>query len=237
MQYFYLLKKYPIPIALGLIFILGLFIYSAKNLSLIEDIYLSKGENKPAISLDGDLDHGPIILDQDQSGEDQPEQESDNDQILDPPEEVLIVIDIAGEVVNPNVYLLPEGTRIFQAIEAAGGLSTKADTSEVNLAAILYDGTKLCIPKKNEKVTIVQTSGGPGPSSNPAGPSQPTLININTADSKELQKLTGVGPATAEKILAYRKDYGQFNKIEDLMNVSGIGEKTFAKFKDKISVN
>lgn len=225
MQCFNLLSKYRIPIATGLIFILGLFIYAFKSGNQIEDLYLESINKSPETELQQGLEMiAPSDLDQEDSA----------NQPAESLEEVFIVIDVAGEVVNPSIYMLPEGSRIYQAIDAAGGLSSKADTSLVNLAAVLYDGTKLYIPKKNEQATVIQTSGSSGPASVPG---EPGLINLNTADSTELQKLSGVGPATAEKILTYRREYGGFNKIEDLMNVSGIGEKTFAKLKSQICVN
>lgn len=219
MQYFNLFSKYRIPIATGLIFVLGIFIYSFKDSNQVEDLFLDKLNSNH---------NGLEMIEPERQ-----DQENDSE-VSEEISELQIVIDVAGEVVKPSVYLLPEGTRIFQAIEAAGGLGPKADTSNVNLAAILYDGSKLYIPKKNEKVNVVQTSSNQGSFDISA---EPGKVNINTADSTELQKLSGVGPATAEKILAYRRDYGRFNKIEDLMNVSGIGEKTFAKLKSQISIN
>ena len=155
-------------------------------------------------------------------------------------QEVMIYVDVAGAVVTPGVVTIPEGSRVFEAIREAGGIVDNADTTNINLAAILKDGDKLYVPTfsdmkkdktsggivtekiKNSISGNVQDSGG--------------MVNINTASSAQLQSLSGIGPSTAEKIIEYRNQNGDFLKIDDLKKVSGIGEKTFAKFKDKICI-
>ena len=132
-------------------------------------------------------------------------------------------IDVDGAVKKPGIVRLPEGSRVFEAVELAGGLSSDADTSSVNMASELNDGEKIYIPGKTEtKGTTAALRNG--------------MININTADFEILQNLNGVGPATAERIIQHRNAYGKFNKIEDIKNVSGIGDKTFEKFKTQICV-
>lgn len=145
-------------------------------------------------------------------------------------EDQKIVVDIAGEVNNPSVYILPQGSRVYEGIEAAGGLTKDADTRNTNLAALLTDGIKLYIPNQKEAEAMEQSKGSS------SGTKKPNVVNINTAGSEELQQLPGVGPATAEKILNYRNEYGRFNQKEELKNVSGIGEKTFEKIKNRITV-
>lgn len=153
-------------------------------------------------------------------------------------EETMIMVDVAGAVVNPCVVELRSESRVFEAIEKAGGLTKDADTASINQAEFLTDGQKLYIPTKQE-VKAGLSGGAQGLSFN-AGASgqsnQSKLININTADTTALQQLTGVGPATAEKIINYRNENGKFKTIEDIKNVSGIGDKTFEKFRDKITV-
>jgi competence protein ComEA len=152
-----------------------------------------------------------------------------------------IKVDIDGEVKIPSVYELPADSRVFDAIDAAGGLTEKADTRNTNLAAFLNDGMKLFIPSAGEVEEEAKKTGKP-PGANFVGGGElndnqnSNLVNINTADSAGLQNLVGVGPSTAEKIIAYRNEFGRFNKPEDLMKVSGIGEKTFAKLKNSIYV-
>lgn len=150
-------------------------------------------------------------------------------------EEIMIMVDVAGAVANPAVVELPEGSRIFEAIEKAGGLTKEADMRGTNQAEILTDGQKIYIPTKQE-LEKSQSDAMSFNFTDQTGTGQSKLININTADSETLQQLTGVGPATAEKIINYRNENGKFKTIEDIKNVSGIGDKTFEKFRDKITV-
>ncbi len=157
-----------------------------------------------------------------------------------------IYIDIGGAVHKPYVYEMQEGARVYEAIELAGGLTAEADVSSLNLAQVLKDEDKIMIYTKkqmeegsmedsikNNKVS--QIAGGNTSRQFDTDSSQ-GLININTAGSDALQTITGIGPSTAEKIISYRQEHGSFKKIEDLMNVSGIGQKTFDKLKSKITV-
>lgn len=138
-----------------------------------------------------------------------------------------IYVDVSGQVKNPGVYQVEEGSRIFEVIDKAGGLLSSAQTDQVNQAETVIDGQKIVIPKEGEDAE-------PYPGASPG--SSGGLININTADSAALQELSGVGPATAEKIIDYRNRNGKFHQKEDLKNVSGIGEKTFEKLQDKITI-
>ena len=140
-----------------------------------------------------------------------------------------IYVDIGGQVKNPGVYTVKEGTRLFEVIEKAGGLTEDAFIEQVNQAEAVTDGQKIVIPSEED----VQQSLPP---QTPSGKDGSGLVNINAADSQTLQEIPGVGPATAEKIIAYRTENGRFSSIEDLKNVSGIGDKTFEKMKDKITV-
>lgn len=136
-----------------------------------------------------------------------------------------ICVDISGCVESPGVYEVTEGTRLHQVIELAGGLKEDADIDAINQAELVADGQKIFIPTKMEMgdgVVSGQSSNG--------------KININQADSTELQEIPGIGPSTADKIIQYRDENGRFQTIEDIQNVSGIGEKTFEKMKDKICV-
>lgn len=151
-----------------------------------------------------------------------------------------IFVDIGGEVMTPTLAELPEGSRVDDAIEAAGGLTDKADLTEINRAAFVSDGEKIYIPSIEENAgyygnSMTGESGGSGETGS-GRTSYDGKININTADSAQLQQLTGVGPATADKIMAYRNENGRFKSIDDIKNVSGIGDKTFDKFKNSIRV-
>ena len=156
--------------------------------------------------------------------------------------EETIVVELAGQVNNPSVYILTKGSRVYQAIELAGGLTEEADTRNTNLAAYLQDEMKIYIPSKEEVEAMEEQTGTKAGSDYVGGSAtkntsvQSNIVNINTANSTQLQQLRGVGPATADKIIEYRKEYGQFKSIEDIMNVSGIGEKTFENLKTFITV-
>ena len=147
----------------------------------------------------------------------------------------MIYVDVGGEVKDPSVVELPDGSRVTDAITAAGGLTEKADLTDINRAAFVSDGEKIYIPSQVSELEDDGLSVGEGGGGGTAKSSD-GRININTADSTQLQELTGVGPATAEKIIDYRKQNGRFQSIEDIKNVSGIGDKTYEKLKDHIKV-
>lgn len=159
-----------------------------------------------------------IVIDEQQS--------SEVSEMEDEPE-IKLFVDISGQVKNPGVYQVEEGTRLFQLIELAGGLNASADINGLNQAEIITDGQKIIIPKEGEVATLpslTDTGAGQG------------LVNINQADSIALQEIPGVGPSTAEKIINYRTEHGRFKSIEEIKNVNGIGEKTYEKMKSKITV-
>jgi len=148
----------------------------------------------------------------------------------------IIYIHVSGAVLHPGVIQLKEGSRVFEAVDLAGGMTEEAHKDSVNLAAVVLDGEQVYIPTKKE---AEQGGGGVKNSdvSSYSGNSAEKKININKADSSALQNLKGVGPAMAEKIIQYRTEAGGFKAIEDLKKVKGIGDKTFEKLKDQICVN
>ena len=148
-----------------------------------------------------------------------------------------LYIDISGEVRKPGVYKVASGTRLFEVIEKAGGLTEDADINSFNQAEAISDGQKVIIPSKGESDGSSASVSSASPSAGSvSGSASAGLVNINTADSTGLQELPGVGPATAEKIIKYREENGRFTSKEDLMNVSGIGEKTYAKMEKSITL-
>ena len=136
-----------------------------------------------------------------------------------------IKVYIAGEVNTPGVFELDEDSRVEDAIASAGGLTNLANIKNINLALIIEDGEKIYIPNINDN-DIIDYSAQESPKS--------SKVNINKADVSELQNLPGVGVSLAEKIFNYRKENGNFKKIEDLKNVNGIGEKKFEALKEYI---
>lgn len=146
--------------------------------------------------------------------------------------EQTLFVDIGGEVKEPKLVELPEGSRIEDAVRAAGGLTDDADIEKINRAAFVSDGEKILIPSKiGGHETEMQEEVQTGAYSYSDG-----RININTADASKLEELDGIGPVTAEKIISYREENGGFSSIDDIKNVSGIGDKTFEKFKEDITV-
>lgn len=151
----------------------------------------------------------------------------------DPAQGLSIYVDVGGAVLEPQVVMLKEGARVFQAIEAAGGQRDDADLRNINLAAVCEDGQKIYVPSAGEEE---EAAAGTGTSVTESAGHSGGMVNINTAGSEELQTLSGVGPGIAQRIIDYRNSEGSFRSIEDLKNVSGIGDKTFEKLRDYICV-
>jgi len=144
-------------------------------------------------------------------------------------EALTMMADIKGAVVNPGVYQINEGGRVIDLIELAGGLEQDADTAAINFALYVHDEMAVYVPRIGEEVKAVLPvqlgeSAGEG------------TVNLNSAESSELQTLPGIGPAKADAIIKHRETNGPFKSIEDLKEISGIGDKTFEKLKDLISV-
>lgn len=166
----------------------------------------------------------------------------ENSNVIDKIEEDIIMIHISGEVKEEGIIKLKKGSRIIDAINEAGGIKEEADMSRVNLAYVLEDAQKVYIPNINEKEEKIIKEGtdeaiiitGSGGESNEK--EEKVFINLNTANLTELQKLSGVGEATAIKIIEYRKANGKFNSIDEIKNIEGIGENKFNKLKDNIYV-
>lgn len=150
-------------------------------------------------------------------------------------EEDKIKIHITGEVNNQGIIEIEYGERIADAIEKAGGLTIKADVSKENLAYVLEDGQKLYIPSiEDTNFNEIDSESGENVIIN--SEQKTGKININSASQEDLQKINGVGPSLAQKIIQYRNSNGKFKNIEDLLNVSGIGEKKFEGIKEFICV-
>ena len=168
-------------------------------------------------------------------------QNIENNELVEEKEK--IVVDISGQVISPGVITLDEGARVIDAINLAGGTTKDANLNKVNLAYILEDAQKIYIPSVNDKeereyilevsgdTEIVTSSGSVGNKKE-----EKLMVNINTANAIELSKLPGIGNSTALKIIYYRNENGEFKSIEDIKNVSGIGDAKFNKIKDNIFV-
>ncbi len=173
-------------------------------------------------------------------------------QLLPLPTQSLLVVQVSGAVVNPGIYELPKGSRVRDAIQAAGGFTFEANPIGVNQAALLEDGKSIII-QANPPTPTQPSSSTPVPAALTENPPPTTtvalpgddlpestatygLININTATLEELDRLPGIGPVIAQRIIDYRMSNGGFDLIEDIMNVKGIGPVTFDKIKGLITV-
>ncbi len=164
-----------------------------------------------------------------------------------------IWVHVCGAVKNPDVYELPVGSRVYEAVKQAGGFTEEADESYVNQAQILSDGAKLVIPTTEQTQAMAQGDQDgnigiiDGNMTESVAPKQDVAeggtdaagakININTATQAQLCEIPGIGATRAAAIAAYRQEHGAFARIEDIMNVSGIKEGTYVKIKDSITVN
>ncbi len=148
-----------------------------------------------------------------------------------------VYVDVDGAVVRPGVYRLKDGARVSQAIDAAGGLTAEADVAGLNRASKVTDGQKIYVPTVGEQQAAAAVGGAEsGAATTPGAGSSSELVNINTASATELQTLSGIGPSMAQSIIDERTKNGAFASVDDLMRVSGIGEKKLAKIKDCICV-
>lgn len=142
--------------------------------------------------------------------------------------EKTMIVDVKGAIKTSGVYEVEADNRVVDVIEKAGGFSKKADKKQINLAKQVRDEMVIYVPKKGEDI---KAGGGIAQSS---GSKQQEVIPLNTAKATELQELPGIGPQKSKAIIDYREEHGSFNKVEDLLNVTGIGEKTLEKLKDKL---
>lgn len=159
-----------------------------------------------------------------------------------------VTVHVIGEVNTPGVVTLEEGARIIDAINAAGGKTEEADLSRINLAYVVEDGVQIYVPsitevaniEENEKNDYIREDAGEGiiisTATQEEGEEKQTKVNINTANLEKLQTLPGIGESTARKIIEYREQNGKFQSIEDIKNVSGIGDSKFNSLKDLIVV-
>lgn len=145
------------------------------------------------------------------------------------PKASLIYVQLSGAVVNPGVYSLPQGSRIFEAVKLAGGLTPDADMQSLNQAQTLEDG---------EMIYVLNQEEAKAQAPMPAGQEvQDGKVNLNTATEEQLMTLTGIGQAKAKSIITWREENGGFSQIEDLLKIQGIKDGVFSKIKDSIKVN
>jgi competence protein ComEA len=145
-----------------------------------------------------------------------------------------VTVHVAGAVRRPGLYRLRAGSRVDDALRRAGGARRGADLDALNLAAEVEDGRQVLVP---ERAPPAGAAGAAGSAAAPApAPAPGHPLNLNTATLEQLDTLEGVGPATAEKILAYREEHGGFGKVDELGQIPGIGEKRLASLREQVTV-
>ena len=187
------------------------------------NVEMNVSGNDPDIQEEGELDYGDEFELTDDEGEGAAASKPG-----------VAYVDISGEVKLPGVYKVTSETRLFEVIDMAGGLTDEADANSLNRAERVTDGQKIIVRAYGEEQSETEGSGGSYPSDSEFDASG--RVNINMADLSSLQTLPGIGPAKAQAIIDYREQNGYFTNIEEIMFVSGIGEKTFASIKDQIVV-
>lgn len=141
----------------------------------------------------------------------------------------IIYVQVSGAVNHPGVYELPLGSRVFQALELAGGMTQEAQEKSINQAQTLEDGQMIWVPTVEEAAAL--------PEQQPESLAKDDgKVNLNTATKEELQTLPGIGEAKAQSIVAWREEHGSFTQIEDIMKIEGIKEGVFSKIKDSVKV-
>ena len=148
------------------------------------------------------------------------------------PSPVILIVDVAGWVEHPGVYELPDGSRVIDAIEAAGGAKKGAELTVLNLAAPLTDGQQVLVARAAEQAAAAPATG----EGTAAVPGATTLVNVNTATAEQLETLPGIGEVLAATILQYREEHGPFTSIDQLLDVSGIGEVTLEELRDLVTI-
>lgn len=205
-------------IALGI----GYIVYKF-NLDINENVYVvseSKENNKQLSS--------EVNLSKEFENEDIKKDNNNFDEIKN-----MITIYISGEVNNPGVVNIESDKRLSDAIDKLGGLTQSADLNNINLAMKIEDAKHYIVPKIGEEIKNDETINNENQNNNKYN----DKVNINHATVEELEKLTGIGQATANKIINYREEYGDFKSIEELKNVNGIGDKKYEQIKDEITLN
>ena len=172
----------------------------------------------------------------DENGSVQGESTVETQEYVENSEKSGVYVYICGEVAAPGVYELSKDSRIYEAVDAAGGFTENAARESVNLASKVSDGMQITIYNKEAAASLPAGSGSAVGNAGQGGTSGSGLVNLNTATKEELMTLKGIGEAKAEDIIRYREKSGGFKKIEDIMKISGIKEAGFQKIKDNITV-
>ena len=231
-------------IIIGLLFLLALCGCTRREQLILEDNAVKREQPSADLQITEEFANPGQPGSQEESVWEQDAQQG-RAEIADDKEPQTICVHVCGAVKNPDVYELPEGSRVYEAVQAAGGFTEEADSTYVNQAQKLSDGVKLVIPTleqtdavgaEDERQTSFGIMGEPDGESGQDAASD-GKININTATEAELCNIPGIGAVRAAAIIAYRQEKGSFSSIEEIKNVSGIKEGTYEKIKDSIKIN
>lgn len=177
-------------------------------------IYFSQNDKEPVVSSTSSED---IVTSAESSPDSKDVEENDHDSDI-------VYVDVKGEVHKPGIYEMSPTSRVNDVIEVSGGFTDQAEQTAVNLAQKVVDEMVIIVPTKD------------GENLNTPAAAQNDKVRINDVDQAEIETLTGIGPSKAQAIIQYREEHGQFQQVEDLLNVSGIGEKTLENIEDDIQV-
>ncbi|MEG0050594.1 MAG: helix-hairpin-helix domain-containing protein [Terrisporobacter sp.] len=215
-------KKKMITFFLILLIPLGILIIK-ENLGTEEGIYVlsEEEENQDDISQDNI------------SNENKDNVSKDNKENISPEE---VTVYISGAVKTPGIVTLKKGDRLANAVEKVGGTTKSADLNKINMAIRLEDEQHYIIPKVGEEIEVLSNEKVNEKDGIVKGNNESSKININKASIEELDEIPGVGEATANKIVNYRNESGEFKSIEEIKNVNGIGDKKYEDMKDLISI-
>ena len=205
-----------------IIFIVSIFLYKQKSSNAFKEEYMTEifeEESNDNMEYTETLEEDTTIINEDSIDRNK------------------IIVEIKGEVAKPDVYQLEEGSIIKDLIDMAGGVTEEADLSRINRAEELLNHELIIIGNINDETesSVVQNNSTYSSNGNNSDKVS-TLININTADLEQLNKITGIGDIKAQSIIDYREANGGFKSLEELKNVDGIGDKTFEKIKDQITL-
>lgn len=143
-----------------------------------------------------------------------------------------LIVHVAGWVEEPGVYELPDGSRVIDSLQAAGGAKRGAELAALNLAAPLTDGQQVLVPRAADAAQ----GAGATPAPAGSGATGTTLVNVNVASAEELETLPGIGEVLAATIVQYREEHGPFTSVDQLLDVSGIGEVTLEELRDLVTI-
>ena len=251
------LKNKKIVLVVIVIFLSILYFIANKSIQKYHDDFIEENvetisEEKEKKNKDMEVKEErkeEVVEDEETSDVDIETNENSEDNVETNQEKIYIYV--TGEVNIPGVVILNKGSRISDAINAAGGVTNNANTTKINLVYVLEDGMKVRIPSNkelnnNSSFEYITTKSGEGANENiekeektenKVNKKTTSLVNINTATQTELETLPGIGPSIALKIINYRKENGKFSNVEELKNVNGIGDNKFEAMKKYVTCN